>query len=78
MSSRAKFQLKAAQLFASHFSRRLNGNIRAKRLKTVDDLKGLKMRFFGPGANVMQKNGRRHSEPAAGEYKARRDYGYLK
>jgi TRAP-type mannitol/chloroaromatic compound transport system substrate-binding protein len=28
-----------------------------KEIKTVDDLKGLKMRFFGLGANVMQKLG---------------------
>jgi TRAP-type mannitol/chloroaromatic compound transport system substrate-binding protein len=28
-----------------------------KEVKTVDDLKGLKMRFFGLGANVMQKMG---------------------
>jgi TRAP-type mannitol/chloroaromatic compound transport system substrate-binding protein len=28
-----------------------------KEIKTLDDLKGLKMRFFGLGANVMQKLG---------------------
>ena len=28
-----------------------------KEIKTLDDLKGLKMRFFGLGANVMQKMG---------------------
>jgi len=28
-----------------------------KEIKTVDDMKGLKMRFFGLGANVMQKMG---------------------
>ena len=28
-----------------------------REIKTLDDLKGLKMRFFGPGANVMQKLG---------------------
>ncbi len=28
-----------------------------KEIKTIDDLKGLKMRFFGLGANVMQKLG---------------------
>ena len=28
-----------------------------KEIKTADDLKGLKMRFFGLGANVMQKLG---------------------
>ena len=31
-----------------------------KEIKTLDDLKGLKMRFFGLGANVMQKLGRQH------------------
>jgi TRAP-type mannitol/chloroaromatic compound transport system substrate-binding protein len=36
------------------------------------------MRFFGPGANVMQKMGVATQSLQAGEYKVWRDYGYLK
>ncbi len=36
-------------------------------IKTLDDLKGLKMRFFGLGANVMQKLGVSTQLPQAGE-----------
>jgi TRAP-type mannitol/chloroaromatic compound transport system substrate-binding protein len=38
-----------------------------KEIKTVDDLKGLKMRFFGLGANVMQKLGVQTQLLQAGE-----------
>jgi TRAP-type mannitol/chloroaromatic compound transport system substrate-binding protein len=38
-----------------------------KEIKTVDDLKGLKMRFFGLGANVMQKLGVQTQILQAGE-----------
>jgi TRAP-type mannitol/chloroaromatic compound transport system substrate-binding protein len=38
-----------------------------KEVKTVDDLKGLKMRFFGLGANVMQKLGVQTQILQAGE-----------
>jgi TRAP-type mannitol/chloroaromatic compound transport system substrate-binding protein len=38
-----------------------------KEIKTVDDLKGLKMRFFGLGANVMQKMGVQTQILQAGE-----------
>ncbi len=38
-----------------------------KEIKTVDDLKGLRMRFFGLGAKVMQKHGVVTSQLAPGE-----------
>jgi TRAP-type mannitol/chloroaromatic compound transport system substrate-binding protein len=38
-----------------------------KEIKTLDDLKGLKMRFFGLGANVMQKMGVQTQLLQAGE-----------
>ena len=38
-----------------------------KRIRTVDDLKGLKMRFFGLGAKVMNKLGVITSRLTSGE-----------